>query len=177
MDREQQIERVMKVPVEFYGPHYNTPSRSCAERIVDALAGWRRATGALFDVKAERDRYRKALEEIATARNLTGEIARRALSTEQKVPGMAAMANDREGGAMSEQTQPDCWEVWVCPVHGVRPDDGDFIEGQNPAQATSDDPDGWTGVLYCGYGTRIGGEPCYEEVRQIVVVPEQKEER
>jgi hypothetical protein len=63
------------------------------------------------------------------------------------------------------------WEVWVCPKHGIRPDDAGFIEGQNPAIANAADPDGWTGVMYCGY-VDSHSEPCYEEVRQIVVVPE-----
>lgn len=62
------------------------------------------------------------------------------------------------------------WEVWVCPKHGICRDDGDFVEGQDPQHANANDPDGWTGVLYCGYSH--DSEGCYQEVEQIWVVPE-----
>ena len=81
----------------------------------------------------------------------------------EKVSAVSASGQEHLG-------QSERWKVWVCPRHGIRLDDAEFIEGQDPNLANANDPDGWTGVLYCG--ARDGDEACYEEVRQIIVVPE-----
>lgn len=64
--------------------------------------------------------------------------------------------------------KPERYEVWLCRKHGVCPDDSEFVEGQDPDQATPSDPDGWTGRFYCGY--TYDKEGCYVEVRQVNVI-------